>query len=354
MQLIESGIILLLTAVIVLFGCKICKLKKFNEDYLSLENTLPLRGTLSIFIVIYHISGHMKHTTLLNAFSQIGYLIVAIFFFLSGYGLYYGYKNKNNYMKGFLLKRLPVVLIPYIIVTAFQGVCLIFMGESIKISDFFASLLGYRMFDETTWYICMLTVLYIVFYLSFRFLSENKSTVVFIILFLLVLTVFMVLPLEAKWTRSIIAFPLGVMWCKYKNKIDNIIRNNYYINLLLSGLAFLITCFVKIAGVYLNSNLIVFLGNALSSITVCILLSIILNKITLKNKVLLWIGTHSLEIYLYHNIILRILGRIQFIHNDTFLYVSTTFLITIIISMIISPINKLLIKACVKPKSQKA
>ena len=74
----------------------------------TMEATLPLRGVLAIGIVIHHISLRVVDAIpgdmwIFPQFQFWGAPIVAVFFFLSGYGLMVSLITKGeNYLDGFL------------------------------------------------------------------------------------------------------------------------------------------------------------------------------------------------------------------------------------------------------------
>ena len=84
----------------------------------SVEATLPLRGLLAFGIVLHHISlrvtQQFSDMPVMDQFALWGAPIVAVFFFLSGYGLMKSLQVKGpSYLAGFLKKRLSKVALPF-------------------------------------------------------------------------------------------------------------------------------------------------------------------------------------------------------------------------------------------------
>ena len=73
----------------------------YNFD---ISTTLPLRGILAVSIIIHHITKEYDFSILIsdinispiNIFQSMGASIVAVFFFLSGYGLAHSYIRGGN------------------------------------------------------------------------------------------------------------------------------------------------------------------------------------------------------------------------------------------------------------------
>ena len=114
-----ADLLALLLLILPLVGMKpVCGTNRMNEEYLSLNTGKSLRGLFAIAIVLHHLSQEATRTGgyLFRHFAYTGYLYVAFFFFLSGYGLQKSYIASENYKNGFLQKRLPKILLPYAIV----------------------------------------------------------------------------------------------------------------------------------------------------------------------------------------------------------------------------------------------
>lgn len=87
----------------------------------SKQATVPLRGLLATGIVLHHLSLRLVEASpdcpwIWSQFSFWGAPIVAVFFFLSGYGLMVSLITKGQkYLDGFLKKRLLKIVLPLIL-----------------------------------------------------------------------------------------------------------------------------------------------------------------------------------------------------------------------------------------------
>ncbi|WP_173468755.1 acyltransferase family protein [Fibrobacter succinogenes] len=116
---IAIDILPILLLFLCIFGAKITKpLSSINsKDYLSLATCKSYRGLFAILVILLHLAQRTESGVLFRYFTFTGMLPVPFFFFLSGYGLQKSYIVKSDkYRNGFLLKRVPTVLIPYIII----------------------------------------------------------------------------------------------------------------------------------------------------------------------------------------------------------------------------------------------
>lgn len=103
--------------IILLFIAVIIYLLPINRNYLSVQSTVGLRGFLALGIIFHHLTQWVSTGVEFENFSYMGTYIVSIFFFLSGYGLYFQNEKKENYMDGFLYKRLSKILIPFLFIS---------------------------------------------------------------------------------------------------------------------------------------------------------------------------------------------------------------------------------------------
>jgi membrane-bound acyltransferase YfiQ involved in biofilm formation len=75
--------------IIVFYNAKIFAKKAYNNEFLSKSSTDCIRGICIVVIILHHIAQRMLNPVLLKPYEHFGYLSVSIFFFLSGYGLWY-------------------------------------------------------------------------------------------------------------------------------------------------------------------------------------------------------------------------------------------------------------------------
>ena len=106
---------LFIVIAIILFSCHIIR-GGYNDNYLSPLTTKYEKGISAIMIVMHHLSQNISIHGILVVMQYIGFILVAIFFFISGYGLMYGFNNKHNYLHGFFKRRIVTILVPYWIV----------------------------------------------------------------------------------------------------------------------------------------------------------------------------------------------------------------------------------------------
>ena len=117
MIIYDASLIILLFFCTFMYNIRIIDNYKsdMNKNYLSIDTCNSLRGLFALTVVFHHLSQIIQGGYLFSKFSQIGYLAVSMFFFLSGCGLQKSFINKENYLEKYLANRLPKIIIPYVV-----------------------------------------------------------------------------------------------------------------------------------------------------------------------------------------------------------------------------------------------
>ncbi len=126
-------------------------------------------------VVLCHLTGQTQGGMLFRlAFTYIGPLCVAGFFFLSGYGSMTKYQKKGtDYLRGFLPKRLLSVWIPLVIVALILVILKLLLRESVVISDIADDFFHGIYLVPYSGFIITLSFFYILFYIGGK--MENNG-----------------------------------------------------------------------------------------------------------------------------------------------------------------------------------
>ena len=139
----------------------------------------------SQYIVAHQLSDHVIYKLLSY---QGGFAGVALFFFLSGFGLMESEKRCHLGIKGFLLNRYWKVYKPILIINAISIIVysLFHLIEVRNVQDILYYLLSIKAFGSVTWFVSVLFVCYGIFYIAS---TQKKRTgiILFIGLFCMML-----------------------------------------------------------------------------------------------------------------------------------------------------------------------
>ena len=183
------------------------------------------------------------------------------FLLCSGYGLYKSYTEKPDYLNGFFKRRiLPLIL-------AFYSTCLIFlivrvlMGEKMDLLQVFFYISGLQLSNPNTWFVIVLPIFYFAFYLSFKYIKNEKAA-----LFATCMAVFVYTLIGTMidhndwwmrgewWYNSVHFFSIGLLFARYEDAIINHAKKHYplYVILCLS----LFFCFMPFQSIHRQHFLI--------------------------------------------------------------------------------------------------
>lgn len=209
------------------------------QFYLSKNTTNCLKVLSAVMVMLHHYSQYVCANDISDALffrilsSQGGFLGVAVFFFLSGYGLMESesknHLNAMSFFKRRLLKiYLPVLSISFIwmIVSPLllnqspfgSGVELTMGGNTLVISNIL-----WAFGDNVLWFIKILIPLYAIFFLFSIVYQRNRGIAIsFLWIMTIAFTIYVALTKAAYESISIVYFTLGVQMSisKIKSRKD--------------------------------------------------------------------------------------------------------------------------------------
>lgn len=282
-------------------GAKVYKSSTFNENAYSLTQSKAIQGFAALAIMFHHLAQHTCASWLsypkikgLEPFLNIGYLMVGIFFFASGFGLYKSVKNKDDYLKHFFKKRFLPLIYFYLVSNI-----IVFIVT--------------KHFSTYTWFVYAIAVSYIGFYLAFRFIKNDHIAIIVtaIVAVAYVYVTDFVLGFETYWFNSSLLFIVGIIFAKYEKTLMELIKKYYWVILifLIAAFAFAFKKSLKMDE-YLGSSESTYFDSVLKiktalmqTLTALIFLLAIITvnlKVELKNGLLNKMGNITLGFYLIH------------------------------------------------------
>lgn len=248
--------------------------------------------------MLFHLSQQTTSGIAFRGFSGVGYLAVAYFFMLSGYGLMSGYlRNQGEYLKLIIKKRVPTVIIPWVLSSILYILIYLILFDI----NYIKLLLNYEnMFLVITisWYVVSLVFFYIIFYLSFRIVNNIKLSL--LILFTLVNVYILImnhLGLGGWWYYSSYAFLVGVIYKNSENRIKVFINNDRRLLLFISMIAILfVFAYILrfINSITVQSEIISIFSRLIASADfVCGVVLIGKNGVSIINYGYTWVKFHS-------------------------------------------------------------
>lgn len=317
--ILYSLIIVTAIFLITFFRAKISSSGQLFEDSMSLDNTLPLRGIFAVIIAAHHFSAEFTEPCLLGAFTHVGYLFVALFFFLSGYGLAFGYNRSENYLslKSFLPKRFFNTVLPYWICLLFTAILRAVLLSQASASEFLLSFIFVRSIVKYSWYVYIILIMYAAFMIFFRIKNRKISMLLMFVFTAAIMSVFIVKG-DSIPARSTLSFYIGMLYCFYKDKVDAFVKKSFMLKSLAVLLIFAALCGARFYFVIRGSVIADVLFAILSSSVFSVLVFVFaIKKVRIGNRLLNILGNASYEIYLLHGLFCDVF---RFLNTNMLLY----------------------------------
>lgn len=369
-----SFIISLIVLVVLLFlGVKIAPRHEYYEDYFSLDVSKGIQGLLAVCIIFHHCSVWFNlNGSTNNFFIHYFYfpaLMVSFFFFCSGYGLYYSLKNKKNYLKGFVQKRILTVLVPFFICNYIYMFVSQLEGRQYTVKEIVLSFFGFLLINGQMWFAIEIMILYLIFYFLFKYIkSENVALILMGLCILIMIYISMNLGHSRLryymdwwfhgewWYNTTLCFFVGMVFSKFKDKITSIFKRFYWVLLTVCTIAFLylakINCILIDLEIYSTETRFSMriqdklLGLSAQSIMVffyIMVLMLIMMKVRFHNKALAFCGRISLEIILINYLYITLFDRIRSEYGIG-IYLVLVVVFTIISAIVLNKIKLIILE----------
>lgn len=278
---------------------------------LNRENENMWRGVAALFVAV----GHMLP---MDFYIFIpGQVFVSLFFFYTGYGcMKAGQTRGSHFFEGFIKRRIVKLYIPFMIAEAIYMMLSSCQTRNIpNACDAVLKVIGFRLSNSTLWYIQVAIVFYLVFYIKYRKSIPYKPDYIFWSAFCLVYYIVVIgAGLGRFYYMAIISLPIGVITAQLE-KTRPFLEEKVAMFLRIGSLLFIV---LRLTDIFLyfwkKSNDIVWINGlwmvikmASAALFVCLIL-FLGNKVRRIPRVMTALGKYSLEIYLYHNLAILLVG----------------------------------------------
>ena len=350
--------IIFISILLFVVGAKTTNTGEFFEDSFNVKQTNALKGLCAIYVIFHHLCTYMAgvYPSFLF-FEKAGFLMVGMFFFISGYGLMYGVLNKTDYLKGFFTKRILSILVPYYIINIFYIISKYIVGV-LDTKYIVLSIFGYHL-----WYVMAILILYAGFWFCFKVFGNQKGvaaitayTLIYIIVMYILYKHFGKTELGFWWYNSVLCFPLGIWYCKYKETVNIFFKKHYLFSFITVTIIFAAAMYYT-AAEYNESTPYLLLAEIVCSVFFAIWVVIISMKMQFGNKPVNLCGKMSLELYLSHALFIfflrsniTIFGYTVYISNNM-LYLVSILTGSFVFSFTVNKISAILTKPFKKVKS---
>jgi peptidoglycan/LPS O-acetylase OafA/YrhL len=295
----------LIAILLIVVSVRFCKIRSVTEFHsFDVAHTLPLRGLLALAVIANHMQGFFPHPYL-EALTCLGTSAVAIFFFLSGYGLMKSYNRKGQaYLQGFLPNRLRKIWPLCLALTVVNVLLRVFVHHDTIAYIFW----GFReqRWLNFAWFIYAITYLYVAFYVVARYTKTSRGFFGGLLgaIFIYIVATW-IFEFPTFWNKTIISAFSGFIVAYYEAQIQQwIVRHKCatIVGLVVArlGISYGISCnFCPDFPIFHALWALVF--NSYNWLVFLILLAVYTLGMT-SNRIVQFLGTISLEIYLFHGL----------------------------------------------------
>lgn len=319
------------------------------DDIFNKNETTSLKGASALIICFHHFSQYAEvgdTFKAINIYRYVGFIIVALFLFISGYASYISYKNKAD--KGIrqtsLISKVLRIYMSWVIVS----LCVFYVTyhnldcsflKTIRYICFFG-LTIYDGYINASWFLIAICYLLASFEISVQAIKKKNNINLLVILLVLFtmnwVAVCKLLGVGYWWYITIIAYPFGVFVAIYKQTIVNVIQKNYYAFICLNVFAFTLLFNLWLKQISLVTSWTV-------SLTFCLLIFALSCKFNFESKIFNNIGIISLEFFAVHINVLDILLYFGSADNLIFiLALALTYILSIILHRLDSCVAKII------------
>ena len=338
-------IIFLIYLLICLIGVKFDKDNIKSDDFLSRNTTLAINGIFVLIVFFSHFNSYMNFTNKFDLLymdlvtNKLAQLMVCTFLFFSGYGIYESIKKKPKYMDGFFKNRFLKLFLQFAVIILLYILLNVILGREQTILKILLSFIGYESIGNSNWYVFAIFYLYFATMLAFKICKKKTFdgiTIIFILSFVYIILIDH-LKGYVHWYNTIFCFPAGMVFSHFKKGIiKNMSDNKSYL------ITFALLCISFVFGYKLRFNYMVY---EFFSIIFVLLIIFVSMKFKIGNKVLLFLGKHTFNVYATQRIFFILFKEVGLLENNVYLYFFVCLGCTLLLSHLLSILYKHLFKA---------
>lgn len=231
--------------IILIIALNSFKLQKYNQEYISVQQTNVIKGIFIWLVFMGHIMPYITKVVPFESFADkfalyfvdiLKQLVVVPFLFYSGYGVMNSIKTKGeNYVASIPRKRLLNTMVNFGVAVLFFVALNLVLHIPIELKQVLLSLICWDSVGNSNWYIFTICFCYLTSYISYKLFGYSKRSLIanlsILFIYVLVLSRFK----GSWWYDTCLAYSAGSTYCYYKAYIENLINRNYLRSLLIGG-----------------------------------------------------------------------------------------------------------------------
>ena len=296
--------------------------KNVENSFLDKTQSGVIKGICCIIVVLVHIPA-VHGNKIQDVIGSFGYICVTIFFLYSAYGLRYSLENKKDYLKHFIKNRLLVIYIPFVIAHIIRAIVIKNNGFDIL------EIIGIKNLS----FVGELIIFYVLFYLIYSIIKDYKKADKLMIVLTFIISIVTYI-FNFGWYVECLGFAFGIIVFKLMHKINEVIDKRWLTKIVVLTASSLVLGIIYIK--MKNIEVVNYLSKIILGISIISLIIVLLRKVKIYNKVLVFLGKISYEVFLLHTIVITLL---QDLNVSSGIYIVTVIGVTIICSYLMNIVD---------------
>ncbi len=324
-------------------GAVFSKPNEFNRDYIEKNDTVAVKGIFVFLVFLSHAKTYIDATGVFDLpyvkiQEYLEQLIVAMFFFYSGFGIMEQIKHRGSaYIDTIPKKRFPRLFFNAEICVMLFLVLNAAIGKTFGAKQILLSLIYWNSVGNSNWYIFDTLALYIITFLSFLIIKKRngKKAQFFGLCLTSVLSVALVFALAkgkaglAYWYDTLILYALGMWYSFFKNAIEKVLMKNDLIYLAI--LAVVAIGYLKAYDIRMTTDFRIYTYSAWAVFFTLGIVMITL-KVKITNPVLEWFGNHVFSIYMLQRLPMILLSHLGIAEQNKYAFLIASLVITLLLA----------------------
>ena len=243
-----------------------------------------------------------------------GQLVVTMFLFYSGYGIFVSFQNKGMfYVSRFPVNRVLKVLLHFDIAVAIYIVMQFLRGQVFGVQKIILSLLAWDTVGNSNWYIFAMIILYLITWMTLSAFGERKLEGLLGITTMTILSMyFLSIFKDGYWYNTMLCYPAGMWYAFFQKKIEAGLKDKkIYIWSLFCILLIFIMCY------RIRTNIIWY---SLWGLAFSLGVVLFTMKVEMKNRILEWTGKNLFGLYIMQRIPMILLQHTVLAEKHVYAY----------------------------------
>ena len=296
-----------------------------------------LRAFFSICVVFHHmVKCNSVSQVEQVVYENLGYLSVAVFFMISGYGM--AYKYSQGYPQKYMIRKIANLLGEYLLVNALYAIWELIEFHSIDVDLAVENFKHGIMYADNSWYILLILIVYLLMDTT-NFLLINKEVsfqlrskviIGFMIVFWAGYTALLIIMgWGGYWYVSFGSFMLGMIIFRNKQLLIRSVRSTFII-------VFIIFILSIISSIMIDKWSVSIVIKVISSSTFAFLCVLLGTKFEARDsKIIKLLSNISLEVYLLHGLSFRLLRNTLYYVGSDYLFSALSIVICLLLAFVL-------------------